>query len=148
MKTYSIKTYRSGSSAKNENLVQNPHFFILNKGLNSGKPLKRPCPNCFVISFENANDKDFFYWLVYGLWQSKAFHPFLRGSVIPFIVLPELKKSINQALITAENNLPAFEKDVKMLNFLSLKEKELLKTIHLVEVAQQSIFSQYKRRQL
>lgn len=148
MKPYSIKTYRSGNSTTIENSVQNPHFYILNKGLNSGKPLKKPCPNCFVMAFENANDKDFYYWLVYGLWQSKAFHPFLRGSVIPFIVLPELKKSINQAAIIAENNLPAFEKDVKMLKFLSLKEQQLLKTIHLVEAAQQSIFSQYKRRQL
>ncbi len=78
----------------------------------------------------------------------KVFHPYLRGLVIPFIVLPELKKSINQAAITAENNLSAFEKDVKMLNFLSLKEQELLKTIHLVEVAQQTIFRQYQRRQL
>lgn len=42
MKTFRIKTHRASLT------YSEPHFFILNKGLNSGKPLNNPCPNCFV----------------------------------------------------------------------------------------------------
>ncbi|WP_371923412.1 hypothetical protein [Flavobacterium sp. HSC-61S13] len=38
-----IKTHKKG------NLYKGIYFFILNKGLNSGKPLSQPCANCFVI---------------------------------------------------------------------------------------------------
>ena len=44
MSNFKMITYRP------EGVYKDPHFFILNKGLNSGKPLKKPCPNCFVIS--------------------------------------------------------------------------------------------------
>jgi len=44
MSNFKMITYRQ------EGVYKGPHFFILNKGLNSGKPLKKPCPNCFVIS--------------------------------------------------------------------------------------------------
>ena len=47
MCAYILKSYNQ----KEE--IRNPHFFILNKGNNSGKPLLAPCPNCFVIIAEN-----------------------------------------------------------------------------------------------
>jgi len=85
MCTFILKSY----SQKSE--IKKPHFFILNKGNNSGKPLSAPCPNCFVIQFQNETEKEQVYWLMYSLWQSKAFYPFLRGSVIPFVVLRDVK---------------------------------------------------------
>ena len=70
MSSFSIKSHRPG-------VVYNmPHFFILNKGNNSGKPLLSPCPNCFVIQFQSEEEKEQIYWLSYSLWQSKAFYPF------------------------------------------------------------------------
>lgn len=70
-------------------------FFILCKGLNSGKPLERPCPNCFVCTCETPEERDFYFWLCYGLWQAKHWHVFLYGSVIPFITLPMFKKELD-----------------------------------------------------
>ena len=55
--------------------------YILCKGLNSGKPLEKPCPNCFVIACKNSDDMDFYKTLSFGLWKAKHFHQFLTGSV-------------------------------------------------------------------
>ena len=49
-------------------------FYALSKGLNSGKPLENPCPNCFVISCRNAEEMDVYRSLLFGLWKLKAFH--------------------------------------------------------------------------
>ena len=73
------------------------HFFILNKGLNSGKPLYEPCPNCFVVIFSNNEDKESYYWLSYSLWKSKFWHQFLVGSVIPFLRIHEFKSEFDRS---------------------------------------------------
>ena len=102
MCTFILKSYNQ----KEE--IQKPHFFILNKGNNSGKPLLTPCPNCFVIQFDNQEDKESIYWILWGLWQSKAFYPLLRGSVIPFIVLRDVKSCIMEGLDKVERNPEQF----------------------------------------
>jgi hypothetical protein len=79
MSTFIVKS----STAKTEN--GKPHFFVLCKGLNSGKPLQVPCPNCFIIQTESEEFKETLYWITFALWRTKAFHPYLRGSVIPFL---------------------------------------------------------------
>ena len=42
MRSVQLKTFN-----KNFN-YEGHYFFILNKGMNSGKPLKNACPNCFI----------------------------------------------------------------------------------------------------
>jgi hypothetical protein len=92
MQTFIVKS----ASAKDEN--RKPHFFALNKGLNSRKPLLLPCPNCFKIEAENEEFKETLYWVSFALWRAKAFHPFLIGSVIPFIRIEEYKQLIRGRL--------------------------------------------------
>jgi len=89
---FRLTTYRE------EKAYQGSYFFILNKGNNSGKPLLTPCPNCFVCLCENDQDKEELYWLLFGMWQGKAIHPHLIGSVIPFIRLRELSDLIKIGL--------------------------------------------------
>ena len=98
MCTFILKSYNQKTE------IEKPHFFILNKGNNSGKPLVSPCANCFVIQFSNNEDKEQVYWLLYSLWQSKAFYPFLRGSVIPFIVIRDVKERLSDGLEKVEAN--------------------------------------------
>jgi hypothetical protein len=81
--TYSVKHQSTGFE-----------FYILSKGLNSGKPLLTPCPNSFVCICKSEEQKDFYFWLLFGLWKAKYFHQFLTGSVIPFIRLSDLKNEI------------------------------------------------------
>lgn len=75
MRTVQLKTF-------NQNFNYQGHFFfILSKGMNSGKPLKSPCPNCFVCICQSEQEKELLYWLSFGLWHAKAYHSYLRGSL-------------------------------------------------------------------
>lgn len=86
MQTFEIKTHRSGRT------YTKPHFFILNKGLNSGKPMTAPCPNCFVVSTETTEQKEVLFHLSMMLLESKCYRIYLKGSVIPFIYIDDVKK--------------------------------------------------------
>jgi hypothetical protein len=141
MKTYNIKTYRNG------NEIIKPHFFILNKGMNSGKPLDIPCTNCFTFSCSSETDKDFYYWLLFGLWRTKLFHPFLRGTVIPFITLSDLCKCIQTGTEHANQDLKRFNKHIEALKFLDLKEKQFHQNLQLIDDTRKMIFYEYRRRQ-
>ena len=134
MQTVTIKSHRNGCT------YSQPHFYVLNKGMNSGKPLSMPCPNCFVCLVKNETEKEFYYWLSFGLWRSKSFHPYLRGSVIPFIIIRNYCKAINEGANRANANLPEFEKSLAALKFLELKEKQFHENLRLIQDAKRIIF--------
>ena len=137
MCTFIIKSYRPG-------VVYNmPHFFILNKGNNSGKPLLSPCPNCFVIQFKCEEEKEQIYWLLYSLWQSKAFYPLLRGSVIPFVVLRDVKSCLLDGLNKVAENPTQFEKAVAALRSLEVMEKQYKQNLLLIANAKRMLFYKY-----
>jgi hypothetical protein len=68
MQTFIVK------STSNRQQISKPHFFVLCKGLNSGKPLRVPCPYCFTIQAESEEFKEVLYWISFALWRTKAFH--------------------------------------------------------------------------
>lgn len=136
MKSFRLKTHRP------ETTYTIPHFFILNKGLNSGKPLCTPCPNCFVCLLENDADREFLYWLCFGLWRSKSFHYFLRGSVIPFITIHEMRKHLIESELKASNKVQAFEKAIQALRLLEIHEEKIKFSLKMVDTARRSIFCQ------
>ncbi len=133
MCTFILKSYNQ----KEE--IRKPHFFILNKGNNSGKPLLIACPNCFVIQFESEEEKEQIYWLLYSLWKSKVFYPLLRGSVIPFVVLRDVKSCIQDGLNKVDENPAQFEKAVAVLRSLEEMEEKLKQNIKLVQDAKQMV---------
>ena len=137
MCTFILKSF----SQKSE--IRKPHFFILNKGNNSGKPLSAPCPNCFVIQFQNKIEKEQVYWLMYSLWQSNAFYPYLRGSVIPFVVLRDVKSCLTAALNKVDENPAQFEKAVAALQSLEAMEKQNKQNLLLISQAKRMLFYKY-----
>ncbi|MFY0608519.1 MAG: hypothetical protein JXR10_17515 [Cyclobacteriaceae bacterium] len=82
---YHVSTYCGSANP------QKPHFYVLSKGLNAGKPLDEPCPNCFLVATETEESKQLFYWLCYALWKSGYFRRHLVGSVIPFLRINDLR---------------------------------------------------------
>lgn len=140
MQTLNIKTHQKGRS------YEKPHFFILNKGLNSGKPLRQPCANCFVIQFPDTGTMEKIYWMISGLWRSKAFHPYLRGSVIPFINLNDLKTCISQAMTKLSTNPDQFQKNAKTLRSLEELERQYKKNLLLIENARLHVLYTYIRK--
>ena len=125
---------------------QMPHFFILNKGINSGKPLKQSCPNCFVFMLLSEKEKEFTYWLVYGLWRAKVFHSYLKGSVVLFITINDLKGRIMLAKEQAEENLPQFEYSIQSLKKLEALEEQYLLNLKLIQEAKRVVFYRYIKR--
>ena len=92
MLSYEIKTH------KTDRKYELPHFFILNKGLNSGRPMKKPCPNCFVITTHTKELEESLYYLCLGLQISGYFNFYLKGSVVPFITIDDTRNVLNTAL--------------------------------------------------
>jgi hypothetical protein len=107
MLKFVIKTYIKGT------IYKNPHLFILNKGLNSGKPSNEPFTNSFVIIFEHKEDFDNVNLTAYALWKTKFWHQFLCGSVIPFLRLNDVRKQfsdkVNQEIKDHEEHLKTFK---------------------------------------
>jgi hypothetical protein len=119
-------------------------FFILNKGMNSGKPMEHPCPNCFTFNATDQAEKDLYYWICFGLWQSKSLHPYLNGSVIPFIHLRDLNQVISQASEKALATPANFLKTVEALKILDQHEKQYHRNLLLISEAKKAIFANYR----
>ncbi len=119
-------------------------FFILSKGMNSGKPMEHPCPNCFTFNASTQEEKDHFYWICFGLWQSRSFHQHLIGSVIPFLRLNELSQVINQASEKAQASPANFLKTVEALKILDRHEKQYHRNLLLISEAKKAIFANYR----
>jgi hypothetical protein len=124
---FKLTTYREGKDFKGS------YFYILNKGNNSGKPLLTPCPNCFVCLCENDQDKEELYWLLFGMWQEKAFHPHLIGSVIPFIRLRELSDLIKIGLEKLTDNPDKFRKNISIIVQMEKHQVNIQKQLDLIK---------------
>lgn len=107
-----IKTHKMNRT------YQENHFFVLSKGNNAGRPMDKPCPNCFVVISKCLQEKQLLYWLCYGLWQCGYFQPHLCGSVIPFLRLPELKSILRDTRAKVELRVDEYGKAVETLNKL------------------------------
>lgn len=127
MQKFIVKTSTAISNSKN------PHFFVLNKGMNSGKPLALPCPNCFKIEAENEDVKEILYWISFALWKANSFHQLLRGSVIPFITINDYKNLVAEKFIVVNKNKTEFAESIKKLRFIEIKEKQFKENLKLIQ---------------
>jgi hypothetical protein len=140
MLNFIIKTHRVGT------IYTKPHLFVLNKGMNSGKPQKEPFTNSFVIIFQNEEDCESVFFIAYSLWQTKFWHPFLVGSVIPFLRLPDFKNEFipKASLMMAEHE--EHKKNVAALKLLEQKEKQFHENINLINDMRRVILYRYCRK--
>ena len=140
MLNFIIKTHNRGT------IYTKPHLFLLNKGLNSGKPQKEPFTNSFVIIFENEDDFDTINLTAYALWKTKFWHQFLRGSVIPFLSLYDIRKEfsikVNQEVKDHKEHL----KNVQALKLLEQSEKRFNENINLINDMRRVILYRYCKR--
>ena len=137
MCTFILKSYNQ----KDE--IRKSHFFILNKGNNSGKPLNSPCPNCFVIIAENQEQTDQLRTLCYVLWRCRAFEPHLHGSVIPFITIRSFRSILAFHIPIIEKNATDFAKTVQALKLLEEREQNLKETLRVVSEYKQAFVRQF-----
>ena len=130
MSNFEIKTHRSGKT------YNTPHFFILSKGLNSGKPLDKPCPNCFVITTAAEPTRESLWYLCLSLKTGKYFSYYLKGSVIPFICISDAKKVINEALQNNQEKQWTIKVEkLKKINAFEENLQQQLATIKQLKIA-------------
>jgi hypothetical protein len=133
MKTIKIKTYKLNTATDTN------HFFILSKGYNAGKPLEKPCPNCFIVTADNGEHKHRLFWICYSLWKSGSYLPLLNGSVIPFLHIREASTQIEKALQIVGERPIEFAVKVEKLKVLIHTERLLEMQLKLIGLTKASI---------
>jgi hypothetical protein len=137
MLNFIIKTHQK------DTLYSKPHLFILNKGMNSGKPQKEPFTNSFVVIFQNEKDCENIYFVAYSLWKTKFWHQHLVGSVIPFLRLSDFSKQFNPKANLMMQEHEAHIKHVSALKLLEFKEKQFHENINLINDMRRVIVHRY-----
>jgi hypothetical protein len=132
MQPIQIKTYQTKRSYDELSL------FVLSKGLNAGKPLTQPCPNCFVITAQSAQHKTQLRWICYMLWITGTFKRHLIGSVIQFIRISGLKDCLEQALMQADSN-SSFEKLTQVLEHIAQQQQNLQLQIETLDLLKKQL---------
>ena len=130
----------------NNGFRSNYSFFVLSKGENAGKPLTEPCRNCFQVICYSNDEKDYFYWLSWGLWKAKLFHPLLTGSVIPFLRLDDYENVITGAaheVVEKPEQLQRALKTMRQIEAYEAANTEKMKVLNELKV---SIFQKVIKR--
>lgn len=140
MKAVKIFTYNP------KNQKSEFEFYALSKGLNSGKPLDIPCPNCFVISCRNAQELDIYRSLLFGVWKAKAFHQLLVGSVIPFIRINDFKNLILEQIKHIQGKEQVFANDVQKVKTLEQKERAMYEQLLLISELKRIYIARHLKR--
>jgi hypothetical protein len=137
MLNFIIKTHQK------DTIYKGNRIFILNKGMNSGKPQKEPFTNSFVIQFPNQEDTETVYWLAYSLWKAKFWHQSLCGSVIPFLRIHDFKKDFSAKVKEMLQEHELYKKQVQALRLLEQKEDQLHQNIVLINEMRRVILNRY-----
>lgn len=140
MMNFIVKTH------KRDTTYNKPHFFILNKGMNSGKPDNEPFTNSFVLLFEKKEDCENVFWIAYSLWKSKFWYQHLVGSVISFLRLHDFKKEFFTKSLSLMEEHEAHVKHVESLKLLALKEKQFNENINLINDLRRVIVHRYSNK--
>ena len=140
MPNFIIKTHQKNTS------YTKPHLFILNKGINSGKPQKEPFTNSFVIIFQNETDCESIYYVAYSLWKTNFWHPHLVGSVIPFLRLHNFSKEFNLKASLMMQEHEEHQKNVEAIKLLEKKEKQFHENINLINDLKRVILYRYSKK--
>lgn len=132
-----IKTHKSGK------MYNQPHFFILNKGLNSGKPFNHYVTNSFVFLADNQQEKEFYYFLLLGLWELRFFRKHLIGSVIEYVRLGDVIDVIEETLNSVNSGNRSFSDVQNTLAQIEALQSNLQSQLTYLMQLRQSIFYKY-----
>lgn len=122
--SYTIKSHKA------EKTYNQPHFFIQNKGLNSGRALHNPIPNCFVVTTDTEGQREALYYLCQSLQVGQYFKFYIIGSVIPFIRIDDTRKVLNTAIRNYKQQ--QWELKVQKLKHITIYEENLKNQLTVV----------------
>jgi len=126
------------------NLMTQPHvFYILCKGENAGKPSLKPWANSFVVICQNQQYFDFYYWLVYGIFKAGKFKVRLRGSVIPFINVDDVRDIIRELAPAIFPDWSRFRELIVTMDKLENLKSNLAQQLIASEILQKQLICFY-----
>ena len=137
MLKHKIKTNKAGK------IYKQPHFFILNKGLNSGKPFNHYVTNSFVFLADNKDEKEFYYFLLLGLWELRLFRKHLKGSVIEYIRLGDVIDVIDETLNSVNSGNRSFSDVQNTLVQIENLQTNLHQQLDYLMQLRKSLFHKY-----
>ena len=132
-----IKTHTQGK------IYKQPHFFILNKGLNSGKPFNHYVCNSFVFLADDENEKEYFYFLLLGLWELRLFRPYLKGTAIEFVRLGDVIDVIEETINSINTGNRSFSDVQKSLVQIDKLQSNLQTQLTYLLQLRKSLFYKY-----
>ena len=110
-----IKTHKQGK------MYNQPHFFILNKGLNSGKPFKHYVCN----------------------WELRLFRPYLKGTAVEFVRLGDVLDVINETVNSINTGNRVFADVQKSLTQIEVLQSNLNLQLSYLMQLRKSLFHKY-----
>jgi len=134
-----IKTHKVGAT------YNQPHFFILNKGYNCGKPCAQYWANCFVFLADDQDDMEYHYHIFMGLWELQFFRPVLIGSVVDYIRLGDLIDVAEETLHSVNQGDRSFASIKNTLQQIEDVRNHLQAQLRLLVKLRKSIFHKYLR---
>ncbi|CAN1532333.1 hypothetical protein MCERE19_01427 [Spirosomataceae bacterium] len=134
MSKFNIKTFIPGSE------ISDFQIFFLSKGLNAGKPLEAPCPNCFVFKCESMEQVKLYKSIGYILWRKQSYIPYLTGSVIPFIRIDDFREIFSLGIEQIKDNSRLTQILTQLQAFEEL-EKAYIKNLSLIQEAKKALYS-------
>jgi hypothetical protein len=135
-----IKTHKSGK------MYNQPHFFILNKGLNSGKPFKHYVCNSFVFLADDENERDFYYFMLFGIWELRLLRPYLKGSVIEFVRLGDIIDVLNETINSINTGNRSFADVQHSLTQIESLQCNLNQQLSYLMQLRKSLFYKYLKK--
>ena len=121
-------------------------LFILSKGLNAGKPLAQPCPNCFAVEFSSAEEACRFRALCLILMQSRVFSQYLKGSVIPFLSIRDFRSIISRYFVLVDNLPAQFGHLVEVLANIEEQEQKNRSILNLLSQYRMALIADFTRQ--
>jgi len=122
---FKMKTHKQGRTYDKMS-----HFYIQNKGLNSGRPLNNPIPNSFVLTAETDEQRESLFHLCLSLQIGRYFSYYIKGSVIPFITIDDTRNVLNKAIRNFEQQ--QWELKVQKLKQITKFEENLKNQLTVV----------------
>lgn len=109
---------------------QQATFYIQCKGEHSGRPLRKPIPNCFAIFTEIPNA----FELAYAAFISKSYHRYLKGSCQPYIRIADAKEILSYSLSKVTDQKRENLKKIEQIDIAIIKLKEQLRLLEQIKI--------------
>lgn len=78
--------------------------------------MKKPCPNCFVLTTQNDEAPQTLFYLCLTLKIGQYFAYYLKGSVIPFITINDCSKVLKSTDSSIDSNREQLQKHIQIMN--------------------------------